>query len=721
MKNETGNNNSPELKNERETETSRLNRRDFLKLMGGGIIVTFLVDDFSKAQSHRPVGREYPEDFNAYLRINENGRVSCFSGKIEQGQGIITSLGLMLADELDVPMESVDVILGDTDICPWDMGTFGSRTTKYFGPALREAAAEAREVLLQLAAEHLDAPRQTLTVKDGVVFVKSNPLKKVSYAELTKGKAILKHLDKKPLIKHYSKHIISGKSYNRTDGFDKVTGRAKYAGDIRLPGMLYARILRPPVHGAVLKSVDTSPAEKIEGIKIVRDNDLIAVLHEHPQEAERALKLVRADYEIPEAKVDNDTIFDHLLKVDAEESVTSEQGDPGEGERISSKKFDVSYFNHYVAHAPMEPHTAVVKIEGNKATAWASSQTPFRVREDVAGALGIPSDNVHVISPFVGGGFGGKTRNQQAIEAARLAKLAGKPVQVAWTREEEFFYDTFRPAAVINIKSGISDKGEIEFWEYLNYFAGDRSSKPFYDIPHFRVKSRGGWQGRESVHPFGVGAWRGPGSNTNVFAMESHIDVMAEQAEMDPLTFRFKNLRDERMKRLLRAVADKFNHSFSVGSSGKGVGIACTDYLGTYVATMAEVAVNEQTGSIRVKRIVCAQDCGEIINPEGTRMQIEGGLIMGLGYVLTEEIRFRGGEILDRNFDTYELPRFSWLPAIEVVLLDNPEIAPQGVGEPAITTMGGVIANAVYDAVGVRLFTLPMTPKRIIEALKKRK
>jgi len=717
MKNENHKNDIQELKSE--LGPSTLKRRDFLKLLGGGIVVTFLVDDLSIAQSQRPAGREYPEDFNAYLRIHENGRVSCLSGKIEQGQGVITSLGQMLAEELDVPMEAVDVILGDTDICPWDMGTFGSRTTKYFGPALREAAAEAREVLLQLAAEHLKTPRGALAVKDGVVFVKAKPAVKVSYAELAKGKAIHKHLDKKPAIKHYSKHTISGKPHNRTDSLEKVTGKAKFAGDIRLPGMLYARILRPPAHGAVLKNADTSEAEKIKGIKIVKDNDLIAVLHEHPQEAERALKRVKANYDLPEKKVDNNTIFDHLLNVKIEENVVNEQGDPREGEKGAAKTFDQNYYNHYVAHAPIEPHTAVVKIDGNKATAWASSQTPFRVRDDVAGAAGIPSDNVHVISPFVGGGFGGKTRNRQAVEAARLAKLTGRPVQVAWTRGEEFFYDTFRPAAVINIKSGINGSGKITHWVYRNYFAGDRSSKPFYHIPHYRVLARGGWRGRDDIHPFGVGAWRGPGSNTNVFAMESHIDVMAEGAGMDPLTFRLENLQDERMKKVLKAAAEKFNRSFPKGAGGKGYGVACTDYLGTYVATMAEVKVDGQTGDFRVERIVCAQDCGEIINPEGVRMQIEGGLIMGLGYVRTEEIRFHGGEVLDRNFDTYELPRFSWLPKIETVLLDNPEIAPQGCGEPAITTMGGVIANAVYDAIGVRLFTLPMTPKRIKEALRK--
>ncbi|UCG94323.1 MAG: xanthine dehydrogenase family protein molybdopterin-binding subunit, partial [Candidatus Aerophobus sp.] len=259
-------------------------------------------------------------------------------------------------------------------------------------------------------------------------------------------------------------------------------------------------------------------------------------------------------------------------------------------------------------------------------------------------------------------------------------------------------------------------------WEYHNYFAGSRSSKHFYNIPHHRVHSYGGWGGRGgagSTHPFGVGAWRGPGSNTNVFAIESHIDIMAEEAGMDPLEFRLLNLTDNRMKRVLNVAAERFKHPFSKAPSGKGYGIACTDYLGTYVATMAEINVDKRTGEIRVERVVCAQDTGEVINPEGVRMQIEGCITMGLGYCLSEEVRFRGGRILDENFDTYEIPRFSWLPKIETVLVDNPEMAPQGCGEPAITSMGGVIANAVYDAIGIRLFMLPMTPARIKEAMKK--
>jgi len=702
---------------EDELEPVNLDRREFLKLLGGGIFVFFTVGvprDF--AQTRR--GISYPEDFNAYLHIGEDGRVTCFTGKIEQGQGIITSLAQMLAEELDVPLDQVDMVMGDTDRCPWDMGTFGSMTTKFFGPPLRQAGAAARAILMQLAAEHFQVPVEQLQAKEGMIFKKNDPAGKVSYAQLTKGKKIERTVSEKPPIKHYSKHTISGKSVNRRDALEKVTGKAKFAGDIRLPGLLYAKILRPPLHGAQLKQVDVSAARQVKGIQIVQEKDLIAVLHENPVEAEKALAMIKAEFDLPDNQIDNQTIFQHLQKVDSQGEIVVQAGDLEQGKKLAVKTCEAKYFNQYVAHAPLEPHTAAAQLEGGRVTVWASTQAPFRAQTDVAEALGISPKEVRVITPFVGGGFGGKTRNQQAIEAARLAKLTGKPVQVAWSRREEFFYDTFRPAAVIDIASGLNSNNEIVSWDYNIYFAGSRSSEPFYNIPHYRVYSRGGWMGGTSPHPFWVGAWRGPGSNTNVFAVESHIDIMAEKAGMDPLSFRMKNLTNERMQRVLKTAAEMFGHSFGKLPGGKGYGIACTDYRGTYVATMAEVKVDVISGQIRVERIVCAQDVGEVINPEGAIMQIEGGLIMGLGYVLTEEVRFKGGDVLDKNFDTYELPRFSWLPKIEARLIDNPEMPPQGGGEPAITTMGAVIANAVYDAVGVRFFALPMTPDRVKAALK---
>jgi nicotinate dehydrogenase subunit B len=691
-----------------------LDRRDFIKLLGGGILVFYSVGDPSiPLQSQR--GRGYPEDFNAYLRVGQDGRVSCFTGKIEMGQGIHTSLTQMLAEELDVSLDSVDMVMGDTALCPYDSGTFGSRSTKYFGPPLRQAAAEARSILLQLAAERLGISREDLIIKNGAVLSKKDPRKHVTYAELAQGKTIERHLEKKPPIKHHSQHTISGKPTDRRDGRQKVTGKAEFSGDIRLPDMLYARILRPPAHGATLKSVDTTAAEKIKDVTIIKDKDIIAVLHPHYDVAEQALALIQAQFEPSSNTLDNKTIFAHLKASASEQDVVTEAGDLNTGKIQASRTYEKVYYNHYVAHAPSETHTAVAKVEKDRATIWASTQSPFRAQGDAARALDIPLENVRVITPFVGCGFGGKNQGTQVAEAARLSQLSGKPVQVAWSRKEEFFFDTFRPAAVIDIRSGLDKNNRIVFWEYHNYYAGSRSSAPFYHIPHHQVLSMGG-RG-DGPHPFGTGAWRGPGSNTNVFAMESHIDVMAADAGLNPLEFRLQNLTDKRMQNVLQAAADKFGYSFSKAPSGQGYGIACTDYLGTYLATMAQVKVNKSTGLIRVERIVCAQDTGEVINPEGVRMQIEGCLTMGLGYCLTEEIRFKHGRILDENFDTYEIPRFSWLPKIETVLVDNPDMPPQGCGEPAITSMGAVIANAVFDAIGVRMDTLPMTPARIKEAL----
>jgi len=700
-----------------------LRRRDFLKLAGGGILVSVTLGEASLLQEggQRRPGQGYPEDFNAYLLVRPDGRVTCFTGKIEQGQGANTSLPLIVADELDVPAASVDMVMGDTDLCPYDMGTFGSMTIRYFGPALRAAAAEARAVLLELAAERLKAPVDRLVVKDGLVTDKSNPKNKVTYAELAAGKKIEKHITPKPSPKPVSEWVAQGNPALRRDAREKVTGKALYAGDIRVPGMLYAKVLRPPAHGAKLKTLDASEAGKIPGVTVVHDGDLVAALHELPDVAQFALSKIVAEYEPSESKLDDKNIFEHLLSVAPAGEAVAQGGDLKQGEALSATVFDETYLNSYVAHSAMETHTALVKIEGDRATVWASCQAPFRLKDEIAQTLGIPPANVHVISPFVGGGFGGKTANRQATQAARLAKITGKPVQVAWSRGDEFFWDTFRPAAVVKIKSGLDPAGKIVLWDYTVYFAGSRSAAQFYDIPHHRTVGSGEWGGggggAASGHPFSVGAWRAPSSNTNVFARESQIDIMAAKAKADPLEFRLKNLANDRMKRVLGAAADKFGWKPAATPSGRGLSIVCADYSGTYVATVAEVEVDKETGAIKVKRVVCAQDLGQCINPEGAAIQIEGCITMGLGYALTEEVHFKAGEVLDLNYDTYHLPRFSWLPKIETVIVENKTLPPSGGGEPPIINMGAVLANAVFDATGARLFQLPMTKERVKAAL----
>ena len=693
-----------------------ISRRSFLKTVGGGIIILFCIGDKTLLEARRG-GQSLPSDFNAFLRIDADGKVSCFTGKIEMGQGIITSLAQMLADELDVSLDSVDMVMGDTDLCPYDMGTWGSMSTRFFGPPLRQAGAEARKVLIELAAEQLQVPADRLDVENGLVFDKNQKDKNVTYAALAKGNRITRRATGQVAVKDPSQFKVMGKEFLHQDAMDKVTGNTKYTGDIRLPGMLYASILRPPSHGATLTSVDTSAAEQVEGATVIREGDLIAVLHKNPDQAQDALSRIKAEFQEAASDVDDKTIFDHLMENAGNGSVVARGGDLQAGEKQAENIVEQTYYDGYVAHAAMETHTALARMEGDKITVWASTQSPFGIRDQISRALSITSANVRVITPPVGGGFGGKASGQQATEAARLAKATGKPIQVMWTREEEFFYDTFRPAAVVKIKSGATKDGKLVLWDYNVYYAGDRGAQQFYNIPNHRTASVGSPFGGASPHPFATGPWRAPGNNTNTFARESQIDITAAHAKIDPLEFRLKNLTDERMIRILKAAADKFGWKSAPAPSGRGVGIACGIDADSYVALIAEVEVDKRTGKVQAKRVVCAQDMGLSINPEGARIQMEGCITMGLGYALTEDVRFRGGRILERNFDTYQLPRFTSLPKIETVILDLKDQPAHGGGEPPIICMGAVIANAIFDATGSRVFQLPMSQERLRNAM----
>jgi isoquinoline 1-oxidoreductase len=431
--------------------------------------------------------------------------------------------------------------------------------------------------------------------------------------------------------------------------------------------------------------------------------------------ADQAITRIKAEYSFDEIKVDDKSIFDRILKADSVANVIRSNGDIETGRKISDTLTESEFHNSYVAHAPIEPHAATAMIEGDKINVWVSTQAPFRAQETIAGEMNVPLEKVRIRVPFVGGGFGGKSPHAQAVEAVKLAKITGKPVVVAWTRQEEFFYDTFRPAAVVKVTSGMDKSGRITLWDFNTYYAGSRGSDTIYDVPNARTTD----YARGSVHLFGTGAWRAPGNNTNTFARESQINIMASEAGIDPLDFRLKNLKDEKMIAVLKAAADKFGYTPAKNPSGRGYGIACGTDVGTWVAHFAEVKVDKTTGHVQVIRVACAQDMGLCINPQGTTIQMEGCITMGLGYALTEEIQFQGGDIKNHSFDTYKIPRFSWVPQIETVIMDRKDQAPYGGGEPAIICMGAVIANAVFDATGARLYQLPMTPERILAAMKK--
>jgi isoquinoline 1-oxidoreductase len=684
-----------------------VDRRTFCKLVGGGIVVLVTAKPAELFGQQR---RGYPEDLNAYLRIDESGRVTLFSGKIEMGQGVHTSLAQMAAEELGVSLDAITVVMGDTDQCPWDAGTWGSQSTRMFGPAVRAAAAEARTVMMKLASEKLGAPREQLVVSNGVV---TDGKQSVSYGDLAKGKQIARLVDEKAVLRSVKEFKVIGKPTKRLDGRDKVTGRAKYAGDTRLPGMLYARLLRPPAHGATRTSLDTAKAKAMDGVTVVERDDLVAVLHTNPDAAHEALSLIKAEWTKPAVAFDTESLADYFVKNGGDGELKTTKGDV---KSATANVVESTFRTGYLAHAPMEPHTAAAEWKDGRITAWVGTQSPFGTRTRIAQSLGLDESKVRVITPFVGGGFGGKSPAPQAVEAARLAQIVGKPVMVAWTRGEEFFYDTFGPATVIRIVSAVDDAGKITSYDAHLYASGERSSEVLYDVPNVRITT---YIGRNAkVHPFGVGPWRAPGAGMNVFARESQIDIMAAKAKIDPLEFRLKNATDARLRRVLTTAADALGWKPAPGPSGQGRAIAASVDAGAYCAIAAEVAVDKKTGAIHVKRVVAAQDMGIVINPTGAKMQMEGCITMGLGYVLSEELQFRGGDIVDRNFHTYELPRFSAVPRIETLLIKNDELAPQGGGEPAIVPMGAVIANAVFDAIGVRMYRLPMTKERVLAAIK---
>ena len=701
-------------------EKATLKRRSFVKLLGGGIFIIFrpwnALDLFSPLPQER---RTLTKDYNAFLHIQQDGTITCYTGKIEMGQGVITSLPIMIADELNVPIEKIKMVMGDTELCPYDAGTWGSQTTQTFGPAMRAALAEARAVLLEMAAVQLAVPASRLDVIDGIVIDKTNPKKKVSYAQLAKGKKLEKYLDVKPPVEDYTKFTYVSKPYMKVDSYEKVTGKAKYTADLKLPGMVHARILRPPSHGAKLTSADVSAAEKVDGVKVVRDGDFIAVISEIRDKVDEAIVKIKAEYSFDELKVNDKTVFDRMLSVKSASNVVRNEGDIDAGYKLADKVFETEYVDPYLAHAPIETHTALARFEGDKVTVWAATQTPFGLQDGIVNTFGMPREKVRVITPFVGGGFGGKSAFQQGIEAVRLAKLTGKPVMLAWTRDEEFFYDNFHSAGVVKINSGIDKSGKITFWDYHVWYSGTRGSDTIYDVPNARTTSYSQMKNEPPVHPFSTGPWRAPNNNTNTFAREVQIDIMASKAGIDPLEFRLMNLKDQKMIDCLKAAAEKFGYKPAKGPSGRGIGIACGHDAGTWVAEIAEVNVDKSTGKVKVVRIVCAQDMGLCVNPQGALLQMEGCVNMGLGYTFTEEVFFEGGNILTRGFDTYEIPRFSWIPKIDCVILDRKDKPPKGGGEPVIIAIGAVVANAIFDATGARLYRMPMTPARVLNAIKK--
>lgn len=693
-----------------------MRRRDFLESVAAGTLTLFFTSPLGSAPIVPTRPGAYPEDVNAYLKIAADGRVTCRVGKVELGQGAMTVLAMLVAEELELDPAKVDMVLGDTDLCPWDMPTGGSLTMWHTAPVLRGAAAEARAVLLRMASRALGAPVSDLVMKDGAIWMKSAPSRRTTFGELVQGRKLERHLGKvKP--KALADCTVIGRRVPRKDALAKVTGAAKYAGDLRLPGTLHACILRPPAQGQTLVAADTSAAERVPGARIVRDGSLLAVLHPQPDTARKALALVKGTFEGPEPDVDDARIYQYLLdKAALGQRVVSSRGEVAAGEKRAATVVEAEYRNAYESHATLEPHVSVAQWEGGRMTVWSATQSPFVFRDSVAEALKLPPDRVHVIAQLVGGGFGGKLAGPDAVEAARIARqVPGVPIQVAWNREEDLFLDGYRPAAVVKIRAGLdAGRGAITFWDCTVAGVSQGEAELAYEMQTSRYQA----PTVPNLHPLKVGAWRAPNAHTNAFARESQLDALAAKAGLDPVTLRRRLITDGRLLNLLDQAVESFGWEPAPGPTGRGIGLACGAWRQGLVVAIAQVSVDKATGKVKAERVLEAVDVGLVVNPDGARQQVEGAITQCIGQALSEEIRFKGGRILDKNFDTYLLPRFSAIPRIQVVFADTGTSVTQGIGEPPVVPVAAALANAVFDATGARVTQVPFTPERVLEALK---
>jgi nicotinate dehydrogenase subunit B len=687
-----------------------VDRREFFKRLGCGLVVLCVVgpalaQESGGARRRGGRGGQVPGDIDAWLHVGENGAVTVFTGKAEVGQNIRTSLAQAVAEELRAPAASIKLVMADTQLTPFDMGTFGSQTTPRMASRLHKIGAAAREALLDLAADHFKADRATLVLSDGKIS-KAGDGESVTVGELTKGQKLVKSVTHEGSATPAMDWKIAGTSVAKVDGHDFVTGQHKYSSDMTLPGMLHGRVLRPTAFQASLESIETTAAEAMPGVKLVRDGDFIGVTALDALGAEHAVEAIRAKW-TARPQPSSAELFDYLRKNASAGGGRGEGGNAGsieEGLNAASHKLQATYTIAYIAHTPLEPRAAVASWDGGKLTVWTGSQRPFGVRSELADAFGIGEENIRVIVPDTGAGYGGKHTGEAAVEAARLAKGAGKPVKLVWTRQEEFTWAYFRPAGVIDVTAGVRDDGTITAWEFHNYNSGGSGIRSPYDIPNHKSEAHG------SKSPLRQGSYRALASTANHFARESHMDDLAAAVKMDPLDFRLKNLKDPRLRAVLEAATETFGWRAAKSGGGRGFGLAAGTEKGSYLATCVEVLADKDSGSVKVIRAVSAFDCGAVVNPNHLKNQVEGALVMGLGGALFEAIEFENGMVTNSLLSDYRVPRFSDLPKIEVVLIDRKDVASAGAGETPIVCIAPAIGNAIFDTAKVRLRSMPMAP-----------
>jgi isoquinoline 1-oxidoreductase len=694
-------------------------RREFVQAVGGGlmIVVGAATVRGQRAEGRRGRGRrreDQPESLPQRFHIGADGVVTVMTSKVEVGQGSRTQLSQAAAEEFRLPIERIQLVMADTARCPDDGGTAGSRTTPATVPQVRRAAALAREILLDLASDKLGVDRAELTY-DGGVFGHKESQKKITLAELAGDAELAARLARRPAheaaLANPDEWRALGKPAPKVDARGIVTGAHKYPSDVVRPNMAYGKVLRPPSLTATLKSVDVPKAEAIEGATVVRDGTFVGCVAPNAWLASQAVDaLAAAATWSSTPHPSSDELFKHL-KETARRSNDPRNGaeagdDPVSALPTAARKIDVAYTIAYIQHAPMEPRAAVAEWSDGKLTVWTGTQQPSRVQGELCAAFRLPPNKVRVIVPDTGGGFGGKHTGEAAVEAARLAKAAERPVSLRWTREEEFTWAYFRPAGLIEVRAGLDDSGRLAAWEFDNYNSGESALATPYQVANQRTRFL------SADSPLRQGSYRALASTANTFARESAMDELAELAGIDPLEFRTAHLGEGRLKNVLLAAAEKFDWAGRRPSrrTGRGVGLACGTEKGSFVAACAEV---EMVDGRPVVREVCqAFECGAIQNPLNLRAQVEGAIVMGLGGALSEEIRFAEGVIANAQFSEYFVPRMSDVPKLDVVLVDRRDLPSVGAGETPIIAVAPAVANAVFNAAGIRSRSMPLLADR---------
>ena len=734
-------------------------RREFLKTSSAGVLMVSFSLSLEAAPTNQ-YGLRDPKEVSreavdSWLSIDQNGKITIFSGKVDLGTGVKTALAQMAADELYVPFGSIEMVMGDTATTPDQWITGGAISISQGGTELRQAAANARQALLERAAAKWQIPVSELMVRDGVIFPISNPGQKATYGSLI-GEGFKIKVDTKVPLKKYTEYRVVGKSIPRVDIPSKVTGEYVYMHDFRLPGMLHARVIRPDSIGAKLESYDDASLKNIKGyVQTVRKGDYLAVISTTEWGAVKAARDIKVSWKKGPDLPKKETIFQEWRQMPlAKEEVTQKVGDVNSVIGSGAKNIKATYNFPVQTHASIGPSCAVADYQNGKLTVWSASQATHSMQHELAVITGLPKDSIRLIY-LDGSGCYGRNGHEDATADAALAAIAlGKPVRMQWMRHDETALAPKSPPRTMDFEASLDSKGNIISWKSDFYIALNHIAfmKPL-DFPLLAatdtgVPRPGNWVGflfQNTGAPYAVpnisvntkhiaqtflrsSHLRSPGRIENRFGNESFIDELAISSNADPAEYRIKNLTDPRAIAVIRAAmkssgwqsrdpAYKSNQGSNI-ANGRGIAYVRYNNAITYVATVADVEVNRETGKILVKNLYVAHDCGQIINPDGVQNQIQGVAIQTVSRVLMEEVKWKGSDIESVDWASYPIIRFNEVPKVHTVLIDQPGTPSWGAGEQTPTTVPAAIANAVFDAVGVRLRTIPFTPESVKTAMK---